>query len=405
MQAVERDAQVAFADGSVDALAESRLKQAIQEIRPVTIAGDCHEYINQLNISLAPGSPSGDGPAGRCVRFGQPKVINDFMNDSISAPWHRAGTPFGLKAAAAFPITNQGRTIGVLGLYSDRPGFFTQDLIGLLTEMAGDISFGLERLDLLAENERQDAELRAAVERLTESNSELQRFAYVAAHDLQEPVRNIVSFTQLVERHIGHTLSPDDRENCDFIVSSARRLSQLINGLLAYSRITAKDVPFSRVDLAQVCAGAIDNLREAITESGATVTVGPLPEAAADTIQITQLFQNLIGNAIKFRRPDTPLQVAVSAERRNGEWVVTVTDNGIGIEETDQDIFGLFRRLHPASNFPGNGIGLAICKRIVQRHGGRIWYESRPGQGTSFRFTLPAPEFAAEKAAEPAPLA
>jgi len=363
---------------------------ATLDVPVVAVAGECRDYVDRLRISIAPDTPFANGATGRCIRLGAPQIVNDFAQSAITAPWHQAGAVFGFKAAAAFPIANRGRTIGALSLYSDTAGFFTDDLVGLLTEMSGDISFALDRMDLIAANAQQEAELRASVERLTTSNTELERFAYVASHDLQEPLRNIISFTQLLERRVGATLAEEDLQSCHFVVDSAKRMGQMVNDLLAFSRVNAKDIPFGPVALGGVCAAAVDNLHDAIAESGAEITVGVLPEVAGDTIQLTQLFQNLIGNAIKFRRQDTPPRVVVSAEWTEEGSVVSVTDNGIGIAATDQDIFGIFRRLHPVGRFPGSGVGLAICRRIVQRHNGRIWYDSQPGQGTSFRFMLPA---------------
>ncbi|MCR6633080.1 MAG: ATP-binding protein [Magnetospirillum sp.] len=207
---------------------------------------------------------------------------------------------------------------------------------------------------------------------------------------MQEPLRTITSFTQLLERRLGDTLPAEDQENFGFVVAAAKRMSLLISDLLAYSRVNARGIPFGPVPLERACTAAMDNLRETIVETGAEVLVGPLPEVTGDSVQLMQVFQNLIGNSIKFRRPDIPPRVDVSAKRLDGEWIVTVADNGIGVADTNQDIFEIFRRLHAAGSFPGSGVGLAICKRIIQRHGGRIWFDSRPGEGAAFHFSLPA---------------
>ena len=217
---------------------------------------------------------------------------------------------------------------------------------------------------------------------------------YVASHDLQEPLRSIVSFSQLLERRIVASLAEEDRQSFNFVVSSAKRMNQLVNGILAYSRINAKDAAFGLVPLGGACSAAIANLHDSIAESGAEIAVGDLPEVVGDVVQLTQLFQNLIGNAIKFRRHDTKPLVVVSAVRSEEGWIISVTDNGIGIESTDQDIFELFRRLHPIGSFPGSGAGLTICKQIVQRHNGRIWYDSHPGEGASFHVMLSVGEVA-----------
>ena len=175
-----------------------------------------------------------------------------------------------------------------------------------------------------------------------------------------------------------------------FIIDAAKRMHDLINDLLTYSRITGADRAFSRVSMAGTCDQALRNLRFSIEEAGAVVTVGELPDVLADEVQLMQLFQNLIGNAVKFRRPGVAPEIAISARRGAGEWLISVRDNGIGIATTDQDIFEIFRRLHSHAEYPGTGIGLAVCKCIVQHHQGRIWVESGPQeQGCTFFFTLP----------------
>ena len=231
-----------------------------------------------------------------------------------------------------------------------------------------------------------EEEMHRLIAHLTETNTELERFAYVASHDLREPLRTIASFSQLLQRRYAGRLDRDADEFIELIVGAASRMHALIGDLLTYSRITGKGSPFAPVDTAQACRLALGNLRESIEESGARITIGALPEAMGDEVQLMQLFQNLIGNAIKFRRPGTPPTITVDA----AGGVFAVADDGIGIADTTQDIYEVFRRLHPGETYPGTGIGLAICKRIVQRHGGRLWHQPRPGGGTVFRFTLAA---------------
>jgi PAS domain S-box-containing protein len=234
-----------------------------------------------------------------------------------------------------------------------------------------------------------DEELRKAVDRLTETNTELERFAYVASHDLQEPLRTLASFTQLLERRYRGRLDTTADEYIDFIVGASRRMHALINDLLAYSRVTGRGRAFALIPSAQACDLAIRNLHERIEETAARITIGTLPAVLGDELQLMQVFQNLIGNAIKFHRPDVAPVITIGAHQQDAEWQFFVTDNGIGIEQTTQDIFEIFRRLHAHSQYPGTGVGLAICKRIIQRHGGRIWMESCPGKGSTFFFSLP----------------
>jgi signal transduction histidine kinase len=241
----------------------------------------------------------------------------------------------------------------------------------------------------IGEGERREKTLQAALDELAAANRELERFAYVASHDLQEPLRSIVSFTQLLSRNYGSKLGEEGDEYIAFIVAAGQRMHALINDLLAYSRVEQKGGPFEAVVLEQVLGVARQNLNAAIQESGAEIDVGPLPCVNGDRTQLVQLFQNLLGNAMKFRVPGKAPRVSVSARAEGDLWVVTVKDDGIGLETGGDDPFEVFRRQHTVHAYPGTGIGLAICKRIVARHGGRIWVESEPGQGAAFHFSLP----------------
>ncbi|MGH8606848.1 MAG: sensor histidine kinase [Gammaproteobacteria bacterium] len=220
------------------------------------------------------------------------------------------------------------------------------------------------------------------------SNAELEQFAYVASHDLQEPLRMVASYLQLLERRYQGRLDADAHEFIGYAVDGAKRMQVLINDLLAYSRVTTRRQPLVPVDCEAVLKATLADLGRAIAETGATVTHGPLPKVSGDPIQLGQLFQNLIGNALKFRGKEPP-EVRIEAAEHPSEWVFSVRDNGIGIEpQYAERVFVIFERLHGPGRYPGTGIGLAICKKIVARHGGRIWVESQPGQGATFYFTI-----------------
>jgi len=242
----------------------------------------------------------------------------------------------------------------------------------------------------VTERKRAQTVLRAAYDELARSNAELQQFAYVASHDLQEPLRMIGSYTQLLERRYGDKFDQDAREFMGFIVDGATRMKQLIEDLLAYSRVGTRGKGLQPVEAGIALDKALTNLRGAIEASAAVVTHDALPEVNADDTQLVQLFQNLIGNAIKFRGKDEPPRIHVGAEDAGSEWRFCVADNGIGIEpQYFERIFLVFQRLHTRDEYDGTGIGLAICKKVVDRHGGRIWVESTLGKGSKFYFTLP----------------
>jgi light-regulated signal transduction histidine kinase (bacteriophytochrome) len=242
----------------------------------------------------------------------------------------------------------------------------------------------------ITEHRAIERELARTNEDLFRSNRELQQFAYVASHDLKEPLRMVTTYVQMLDRRYADRLDDQAREYIGFAVEGSKRMYALVDDLLTYSRVETSEQPFGTVSMDQVMITALRDLREAVETSGATVTVQDLPEVHADFHHMVQVMENLLGNAIKFRRDEPPM-VKVSAIMTGKEWVFSVMDNGIGIDKEYSDkVFQMFQRLHPRETFPGTGIGLAICKKVIERHGGRIWFESEPGVGTTFFFTLPA---------------
>lgn len=243
----------------------------------------------------------------------------------------------------------------------------------------------------ITERKRAEAELVARTKELARSNAELEQFAYVASHDLQEPLRMVASYLQLIAQRYAGRLDPDADEFINFAVEGARRMKQLINDLLNYSRAGRGPEP-TTIDLEAALRRALDSLALAIEESHAEITSDPLPHVLGDENRLYEVFQNLIGNALKFRGADAP-RIHVGAVCAGREWTISVADNGIGIgREYKNRIFAMFQRLHGRDEYPGTGIGLAICKRIIGRFGGRIWVESEAGHGAVFRFTLGAGE-------------
>ncbi len=241
----------------------------------------------------------------------------------------------------------------------------------------------------ITERKRIESKLQETVAELQRSNNDLQQFAYVASHDLQEPLRMVSSYTQLLAERYENQLDDKAKKYIHYVVDGALRMQLLINDLLTYSRIGTKGNPMEPVDVHAVLGEAINNLKGSIDETKAIITNDDLPELRADAFQLVQLFQNLIGNAVKFRGTELP-HIHLTASDKGKEWLFAVRDNGIGIDPQFADkIFIIFQRLHTREEYPGSGIGLAICKKIVERHGGRIWFESEPGKGSTFYFTIP----------------
>ena len=281
------------------------------------------------------------------------------------------------RAQAYAPINKLVWMVGLTGLL----------IIAPLTGFGVVISRKLarERQDLLEARQK----LEKSITELARSNSDLQQFAYVASHDLQEPLRMVASYTQLLGKRYKGRLDEDADEFIAYAVNGASRMQALIQDLLAFSRVDSQGQRFEPTSVETLLGYALDNLKGAIEEAGAVITHDPLPAVMADERQFLHLLQNLLSNALKFRGPEPP-RIHLSAERLGGEWLFSVRDNGIGIDpQYGERIFILFQRLHTNAEYPGTGIGLALCKKIVERHGGRIWMESRLGQGATFCFTVP----------------
>ncbi|MFX1388739.1 MAG: ATP-binding protein [Promethearchaeota archaeon] len=244
-------------------------------------------------------------------------------------------------------------------------------------------------ISILSENiSNKELEFSQITEDLRRSNEDLQQFAYVASHDLQEPLRAIVSFSQLLEEKYHEKLDEDGKEFIHFITDGAKKMNTLIKDLLLYSRITTQAKPSKLTNLEDVINDALFNLKESIDESGAVITYDKMPILKIDKTQFVQLFQNLLSNAIKFRSQEPP-RIHIGVNRLENEWIFSVKDNGIGIEpKYFSKLFNIFYRLHTKEEYPGTGIGLPICKKIVQRYGGKIWVESKFGKGSTFYFTF-----------------
>ncbi|MEH1943886.1 MAG: GAF domain-containing protein [Nostoc sp.] len=330
-------------------------------------------------------------------RQGRVSAMADVETARIQ-PCHREFLQqFAIKANLVVPIMVRDSIWGLLLAHQcAAPRRWNNFETELLKQLANQIGIALSQAQLLEKESQQSQEL-------ARSNAELEQFAYVASHDLQEPLRMVTSYLQLLERRYKNQLDTNADQFINYAVDGARRMQTLINDLLNYSRVSTRGQPFLRVNCSVILEQAIANLQIAIADSKAIVTHDPLPEVMADATQLIQVFQNLIGNGIKFCRHQQPqIHIGVAKLDANSdgeslnvipsadEWLFSVRDNGIGLEsQYAERIFIIFQRLHGRDKYPGTGIGLAICKKIIERHGGRIWVESKLGQGSTFYFTIP----------------
>jgi len=357
-------------------------------VRPVAYSGFEEGYIETLCITWAD-RERGRGPTGTAVRTGEICACRNILTDHKFEPWREEAIKRGYASVVALPLINDSNIFGVLTIYSSEPVPFSEDEINLLADLADDVSYGITTLRLSDEKFKADEILEKTMIELKRSNKELEQFAYVASHDLQEPLRMVSSFTQLLEKQYKDELDETAVEYINFAVDGAKRMQLLINDLLAYSRVTRKSNEFEMVNLEKVLDEVLFNLEIVIDENQAIITRKSLPEIQSDYGQMVQLFQNLIGNALKYRSEETP-EIHISALKEDDNWLFSVEDNGIGIEsEYFEQIFQIFRRLHTHDEHKGTGIGLAITKRIVEHHSGRIWVESELGKCSTFYFTIP----------------
>ncbi|MBI4397132.1 MAG: GAF domain-containing protein [Elusimicrobia bacterium] len=332
-------------------------------------------------------------------------MLQDFTPDT---PFGKMWCGLGFKVVIAAPILYRDKLIGLIHLSSTDPGrrmdSFEKESFQVYAEYAGIaivIAQSFEELRkhrarLEEEVAVRTAELRTANEKLNEtmvqlkrSNAELEQFAYVASHDLQEPLRMVISYLQLLERHFQNAFDDKAKMFMNYAVDGGRRMQALISDLLFYSRVGRTEKPMTNVDVEIVMKNVLQNLGKTIRDKNVEIECGPMPKITGNEMRIAQLFQNLIANGIKFCEEGKTPKIKVAAERREKAWLFSVSDNGIGIDpKYFNKIFQVFQRLHSREEYPGTGIGLSVCQKIVELHGGEIRVDSGPGRGSTFSFTI-----------------
>ncbi|MDZ4678551.1 MAG: ATP-binding protein [Oligoflexia bacterium] len=367
-------------------------------LEPVTVAHKdpsklslVQEFITKYPVDMT--SPIG---SAEVIRSGNSQFISEITTQLLEANAKNQEhldllKKLQIKSYIGASLFVRGIPWGVLSFFSSDRAYEQDDLI-----LAQDIAYRTSRA---VENALLYQEVVTAHATLERSNRELEQFAYVASHDLQEPLRMVSSYVQLLERRYGDKLDKDAKDFIGFAVEGAQRMQQLVSDLLTFSRVTSRPSDPDTVDFNEILSKVKRNLSVTIEETGAKIILGDLPILRGDSTQYLQLFQNLVANALKFRSSDNPI-IKISANKDGDFWTFSVSDNGMGIEPQHSNrIFEIFKRLHTRTQYPGSGIGLAICKKIVEGHAGKIWVESTIGKGATFHFTLPIKkEVSAEQA-------
>ncbi len=305
----------------------------------------------------------------------------------------------GFESMALVPIAMEDRRIGLIHLADPHENRVPLKTVHLVEKLANELGPNIQRI-------KAEQQLQEMMSDLKRSNAELEQFASIISHDLREPLRMVSSYVKLLAKRYQGQLDENADTFIHYAVDGAERMQRMISDLLTYAHVGKKGNPFALTDCAHAVEAALKNLELGIQDNNATITIDtPLPQVEGDQSQLIQLFQNLIGNAIKFRRSEA-VKVTLGAKQEGGDWIFSVADDGIGIEaQHTEHIFGLFQRLHTSEEYAGTGVGLAVCKKIVERHGGKIWVKSVPNKGTTFSFTIPKStlEVETEAAAEPVP--
>jgi PAS domain S-box-containing protein len=358
-------------------------------VRPIVSAGYDNGYLDLAKITWAD-AERGRGPCGTSIRTGKMAVSQNSLSNPAFAPWRFEATRRGYASSISMPLVVERNVIGALGIFASEPDAFDERESSLLSNLAENLAYGIASIRLAEQRRQSEEDLRRYAARLEIINKELQDFAFVASHDLQEPLRKIQTFCDLAMRRCAPALDDTGRNYLDRVISAAERMRKLLYGLLEFSMVATNAKPFKEIDLGKIIREAADIFELSVKETGFRLEVENLPSIEADESQVLRLFQNLIGNALKFRGHETPQMKVFGRSDGNRMCEIFVQDNGIGFDQQFAElIFRPYQRLHTRSEYEGTGMGLAICRKIVERHGGTIRAESQPGKGSVFIISLP----------------